>query len=116
MDLTGMRSRVRSILMDESKLGWDDASLDEAVREALDDYSLLRPLVKAAIITLAADGPEVDLSGLADFTDLIQVFAPWSQAALPEENIVRGWTQFWDGTQPKAVLYTRVRLKSGDRV
>lgn len=82
MNLTEIRNRVRKHLQDGYELEWDDATLDEAIRQSLDIFSRFHPRLCEALVPLpAGKGPgafagPVDLSGLPGLIDVVNLTAP----------------------------------------
>jgi len=72
MNLEQLRSRTSSFLADSAGLIWPDGLLDEAVRQALDDYSLVQPQLCSTEVNALPGNPAIfDLSGLAGFIGLL---------------------------------------------
>jgi len=72
--LTLLRDRVEEILADTANAIWSTGNIDEAIRQALHEYSQASPQDKETSLTLAADGREV---ATATITDLIDVTEIW---------------------------------------
>jgi hypothetical protein len=107
-NLAGLRDRVETVLMDAGNEIWDTGTLDEAIRQALAQYSLVRPVEAETTITLEAAGREIDLSSI---TGLLGVFDAWwpyddSTEQWPP-NRLRGWRLNWNGG--KATLFLDLR-------
>lgn len=95
--LTTLRDRVEATLQDASNLRWATADLDEAIRQALEEFSRACPREVVATLTLAADGREIDLSSLSGRLQVTRVWFPYT-AADPEYP--PPWTPFevWGDT------------------
>lgn len=63
--LTTLRARVSVSLMDTGNLLFDAGTVDEAIRQALHEYSREYPKDTVGTVTVAAAGREVSISGLA---------------------------------------------------
>ena len=62
--LTTVRERVEQMLADTGNDIWDRTWLDEAIRHALYDYSLVNPVRSITTLTASADSTELDISSL----------------------------------------------------
>lgn len=105
--LADIRNRVEAFLMDTGNAIWDVDTIDEAVRQALDEYSFARPLMTETVITLPGDGREIALNSLTGLTEVTQVWWPYDSDATTETwppNKVRGWRLWWDDAQPVLFL------------
>lgn len=109
-DLSDLRTNVLSLLRDAEKHVFSDDEIDQAIRMALLDYSEALPKTGAAVLTLACDGPEVNLSGLPAFRAVVRLYWPWD-ASLPygrqEPNRVLGWETYTSGGSAWALLSVR---------
>jgi hypothetical protein len=72
--LSTLRDRVELKLQDSGNSKWDSGDIDEAIEEALEQYSRRNPQQKITTLTLAADGREIDVSTI---TDLWRVEKVW---------------------------------------
>lgn len=109
-NLAELRDRVEALLMDTSNAIWDTGTIDEAMRQALDEYTAVFPLTMETVITLPGDGREIALNNLAGLIEVQEVWWPYDSAAATETwppNKVRGWRVYWDDAQP--VLFLEVR-------
>ncbi len=69
-----LRDRVEEILADTGNAIWSTDNIDEAIRQALHEYSMARQNEKETSLTLTADGREISTSTI---TDLINVTEIW---------------------------------------
>jgi len=107
--LAAIRVRVEVMLRDTGLAIWDADVIDEGLRLALDQYSLVKPLHMETVITLPGDGREIALSGIADLIKVLDVWWPYDSAASAEAwppNRVNGWRLWWDDAQ--AVLFLEI--------
>ena len=92
--LTTLIARARQGLFDVGATSWastsSDASLTEAIRQALHEMSLSLPVLKVGTITLSSSLYDVDLSTLTGLIDVIDVHYPYSATA-ELENCVGVW-------------------------
>ena len=58
--LTTLRDRVELMLADSGNSIWSTDDIDEAIRQALHEYSKTRPLRAVSTVTLSADGRSGD--------------------------------------------------------
>lgn len=105
--LAQMRDRVELMLQDTGNVIWDTDTLDEALKQALDQYNSVNPLHMETVITLPGDGREIALSGITGLLDVLDVWWPYDSDAASETwppNRVRGWRVWWDDAQPLLFL------------
>lgn len=69
-----LRGRVEASLQDSGHSRWSTDDLDEAIRKALDQYSILSPHTAIGTIALATAGREISLTTL---TGLVRVEKVW---------------------------------------
>ncbi len=81
--LTSLRDRIEEILADDANAIWAADTIDEGIRLALDTYSKARPYQAIDTLTLAADGREIDVSGVTGLLNITRVWLPYT-AATPE--------------------------------
>lgn len=105
--LAQMRDRVELMLQDTGNVIWDTDTLDEALKQAVDQYNSVNPLHMETVITLPGDGREIALSGITGLLDVLDVWWPYDSDAASETwppNRVRGWRVWWDDAQPLLFL------------
>jgi len=105
--LAEIRDRVEVMLMDTGNAIWDADTIDEALRQALDQYNLVNPQHMETVITLPGDGREIALSGITGLLYVLNVWWPYDSDASEETwppNRVRGWRVWWDDAQPVLFL------------
>jgi hypothetical protein len=95
--LTTLRDRVELALQDSSNETWATADIDEAIEQALDQYSAKQPHHAIGTITLSAAGREISLSSL---TGLIRVERVWWDYDSSTPGYPPNWRQFevWPGS------------------
>jgi hypothetical protein len=106
-------------LIDASNVTFALATIDEAIRTALADYSVAYPLTLDSTITLGAAGREIDLSTLTGLINVLDVW--WPYAASPEvwpPNQVPGFHLWWNNAVPKLLISSQSgsQPQSGDGV
>ena len=74
LTLTTMRDRVEVVLQDSSNVKWAVGDLEEAIRQALEQYSRKKPNHALTTLTLSANGREIDISSI---TGLVRVEHVW---------------------------------------
>lgn len=112
--LTQLEQRLQYNLIDAGGLIWNDNELDEALKQALDQYNYVNPLQKETVITLPGDSHEIALDSLTDLINVVDVWWPYDSDASQETwppNRVRGFRLYWDDARPVLVL----DLKKGDQ-
>jgi len=105
--LSQLRDRVEVLLMDTGNAIWDTDTIDEGLRHALDDYTLIKPLSMETVIALPGDGREIALNGISGLMKVTDVWWPFDSAASAETwppNKVRGWRLYWDDALPVLIL------------
>lgn len=117
--------RLRQPWIERVGYAHDQNDLDEAIRWALGRYNEVNPEVTIDTVTLSADGREVDISGITDYTEIIRVWWPYTSTA-PE--FPPNWRDFqvWPGdllyinadSEPQSadvvrVWYKKLRTISG---
>jgi hypothetical protein len=104
--LTQLRDRVEAMLMDTANAIWDTDVIDEAIRQALDEYNQVFPLSVETVITLPGDSREIALNSLTGLLDVMEVWWPYDSAASETwpPNKIRGFRLWWDDAQPVLFL------------
>lgn len=94
--LATLRDRVESMLVDTGNAIWGTALLDEAIAQALAEYSEARP--RKAVTTLAltsvlsANGREIDISSITGLVMVGKLWAPYTAAGDdPTERAFEHW-------------------------
>ncbi len=96
-DLDELRQTVLTLIQDQSSLVCSLEEVDTCLRMALLDYSAANPLGGAAVISLTADGRQVDVSALPRQCEIRRVYFPWDASkpfAEQEKNRVSGWETY----------------------
>jgi hypothetical protein len=102
--LAEFRTRIRALLVDTAGTLFTDAIVDEGLKQALSEYNEALPLEMETVIDLPGDGREIALNGLSGLTRVLDVYWPFDSTSEPwPPNRVKGFTIYWDDTQP--VLY-----------
>jgi hypothetical protein len=118
-DLATLRGRVEQKLWDTANDVWSTEALDEAIWEALDEYSQALPLATADELTLTAAGRSIDVSTLDGLLNVTRVYWPYdsSQETWPP-NRVNGFRLDWIGGDPLLVLtsFEGAQPQVGDEV
>jgi hypothetical protein len=94
--LATLRDRVELKLQDSGNAKWASGDIDEAIEEALEQYSRRNPQQKITTLTLAADGREVDVSSITDLWRVEKVWWPYDSS---DPDYPPNWVQFeaWSG-------------------
>lgn len=95
--LTTLRDRVELLLQDSGNAIWASGDVDEAIKEALGEYSLLSPDHAVGTVALSAAGREISISSL---TGLIRVERVWWDYDSSTPGYPPNWRQFqvWPGS------------------
>jgi hypothetical protein len=100
-DLAALRDRVEQILMDSGNAIWATGDIDEALRQALHEYSKIRPLAAVTTVNVTSATHELDISTITDLIGVSRVWCPYT-AVSPEDP--PEWCAFehWEDLQ---ILY-----------
>jgi hypothetical protein len=126
LTLTTLRDRVEQLLLDTANAIWSTGVLDEAIRQALHEYSKANQYHAIGTITLSARGYELDISSLTGLLDVQRVWLPYT-AASPENPPNWRRFEFWrdpqklffiDEDEPQSgqvcrVFYTKLQTLNG---
>jgi len=106
LTLADYRARLAARLIDASNAVFAAATLDEALRTALDDYTTALPLTAETVITLPGAGREIALNGLGGLLQVLAVWWPYDSLAGEAwpPNAARGFRLWWDDAQPVLFL------------
>ena len=131
LTLTQFEVRLAAFLMDEAGAVWPTTALDEALRQALDEYGQANPLSLETVLTTPAAGREIALNGLSGLQQVTDVWWPYDTDAVTQAwppNRPRGWRLWWDdaqavlildaenGAEPQAGDEVRVWYTAGQRI
>lgn len=94
--LTTLRDRVEQVLADTGNAIWATADLDEAIRQALHEYSRARPLAAVTTLTLSASGREISVSTVTGLLDVTEVWVPYTAASPEYPPNIRGFIHWPD--------------------
>lgn len=86
--------RVERMLNDTSNAIWDRTWLEEAMRQALLEYSHINPYEQITTLTLSSSTYELDVSSISDLVDVTEVWSPYT-ASNPEHPPNRVAFRFW---------------------
>jgi hypothetical protein len=110
-DLDTLRDQVEQILMDTGNAIWATGDVDAAIRQALSDYSKIRPLHAEDTVDADADTHELDVSTeLAGALDVTRVWCPYTSTA-PEDPPAWARFEFWRDMQ---TLYLPDGIANGE--
>ncbi len=82
--LASLRDRVERILADVSNAIWSTDDLDEALRQALAEYSKIRPLQAVTTVNVTTATHELSISTITGLIGVSRVWCPYT-AASPED-------------------------------
>jgi hypothetical protein len=118
-DLATLRGLVERKLWDETNAVWSDDVIDQAIWEALDEYSRMLPLAAEEVLTLAAAGRSIDVSSITGLLSVTRVYWPYdSSEEIWPPNQVKGFRLDWVAGDPYLVLtaYDGTEPQTGDEV
>ena len=106
LTLTEYIARTAQLLMDTGAAIWPTATLTEAIRLALQEYSFAYPQRTETVIVLPGDGHEIALDALTGLISVTQVWWPYDSTAdeVWPPYRVAGWRLTWDNGQPVLIL------------
>jgi hypothetical protein len=90
-DLDDWTDRLELALQDTGNARWSAADLAEAIRKAVEEYSLVDPNETVTEITLTAAGREVDISAL---TGRLRVTRAWWPYTSSDPEYPPNWVDF----------------------
>ncbi len=103
--LAQFETRILAALVDAGGAIYTTATVDEALRHALSEYSQVCPLEMETVLTLPGAGREIDLSSLTGLLSVSMVWWPFdSTAEAWPPNQVKGFRIWWDDTNPVLFL------------
>lgn len=125
INLTNFRERVEQLLADVSNEIWDRTWLDEAINQALIEYSAINPYHAITTLTISTTGHEVSISSITNLLDILRVYVPYT-AASPEyppnlrafEHWIDPQILYFPDYEPQAneiarIFYTKLRTIAG---
>jgi hypothetical protein len=120
-NLAAFETRVRGFLSDANATAYSTAQIDEAIRQALAEYSAVYPREVDTFVTLPAAGREIDLSSLLELSAILEVWWPFDPTANPDvwpPNRVQGYRLGFDDGNPVLTLTTDLadEPQAGDNV
>jgi hypothetical protein len=117
--LVQLEARVSARLVDAANSVFAVATIDEALRTALAEYSAVFPLTLDSSITLGAAGREISLTSLTGLINVLDVWWPYNSAveAWPP-NQVPGFHVWWNNAVPFLLISSQsgAQPASGDKV
>lgn len=100
-NLAAVRDRVEQQLVDTGNAIWSTGLIDEGLRQALAEFSLVIPLHQITTLTLSSDTYELDISSVSGLLDVERLWLPYT-AADPENP--PNWIGF-DHWRDNDILY-----------
>src|SRR5512136_698891 len=82
--LTLLRDRVEQILADSGNAIWATGDVDEGIRQALAEYSKIRPLQAATTVNVTTATHELSISSVTGLLGVLRVWCPYTSAS-PED-------------------------------
>ncbi len=117
--LATLRARVQLFLSDTGATAYTTDLVDEAIRQALSEYSEVLPRHVDTCLTLPAAGREIALDSLTDLVAVTDVY--WPYDSLEESwppNRVAGFSLNFDDGQPLLTLTSKTgsQPQAGDEL
>lgn len=78
--LSILRDRVEQVLADSGNAIWSTSDIDEAIRNALHEYSKTRPLQSVGTLLLDAGGREIDVSSLSGLLGVSELWCDYDSS------------------------------------
>ena len=94
-NLAAIRDRVEATLQDSGNATWATGDIDEAIRRALEEYSLVDPLETITTKSLSSAGREIDISSITGRIAVTRVWWPYTST---DPEYPPNWCTFeeWD--------------------
>lgn len=106
--LAQLETRISARLVDASNVIYSTATIDEALRSALSDYSTVLPLGSETYITLPGTGREIALDALTGLIAVLDVWWPYNpDTEVWPPNMVAGFRVYWDDARPVLLLASK---------
>jgi len=112
--LATLRDRVELELADSGNSIWSTDDVDEAIRQALHEYSKTRPLREVGTVELSADGREIDISSLSGLLSVTEIWCDYTSSDPEFPANVRAFTHWRD--EQKIYVNDDYEPASGDVV
>jgi hypothetical protein len=109
--LTDFRAHALTILGDLAGNRYSDTLLNEAVRLALSEYSLVCPNISTTAFTVPVSGKVQNITGLSNFQFFTRV--QWPSDPDPQANLILTWQSAFDGEIPQ-IRFLRDTPQAGD--
>ena len=109
--LMSLRERVEQMLVDTGNAIWDRTWLEEAIRQALLEYSLINPQQAMTTLAIGADTYELDISSISGLLAVTQVWVPYT-ASNPEHPPNARAFEHWVDSQ--TLYFPDYQLQNGD--
>ena len=125
LTLMSLRERVEQMLADTGNLIWDRTWLEEAIRQALFEYSLVNPQQSMTTLTISTDTHELDISSISGLLAVTQVWVPYTSSNPEHPPNVRTFEHWVDSQtlyfpayqlqngETARLFYTKLRTLSG---
>ena len=106
--LAQLEARVSARLVDASNTVFSLATIDEALRSVLSEYSAALPQADEGILVLPGAGREIALDSFANLVTVLDVWWPFdSLTEVWPPNMVAGFRVWWDDARPVLFLNTK---------
>ena len=105
--LAQLTDRVEAALLDSTNTHFSTATIEQGLRQALKEYSVVRPQAGETVITLPGAGREIALASITGLLEVTDAWWPYDSLASSEvwpPNRIRGWRVWWDDAQPVLFL------------
>ena len=105
--LAQLIDRVEVALLDATNTHFAVDTITQGLRQALKEYSLVKPQEGETVITLPGVGREIALDSITGLLEVTDVWWPYDTLATAEvwpPNRVRGWRVWWDDARPVLFL------------
>jgi hypothetical protein len=120
LTLAQYRTRLGARLLDAANAIYATATLDEALKTALHDYSAVLPATSETVLTLPGAGREIALSGVSGLVQVLDVWWPYESDAAEvwPPNQVAGFRVWWDDGSPVLLLASKLgrQPRAGDEL
>src|SRR4051812_49080656 len=99
--LSELEYRVGRYYRDVTHAMVTNTEIDEALQQALDEFTQVQPLTRETVVLLASAGREIPLDELDGLLDVVTVWWPYDLTTeIWPPNIVNGFRLYWDDNRP----------------
>jgi hypothetical protein len=101
MDLSTFKTRILDELGDPTGTRFTAALVEQALRQAVNEYSLALPLLKRLAFTIATAGRNQKITSISAYSALLNVYYPYDSSSVLNPSLLANCSYYatFDGTQ-----------------